>query len=123
VSDHRENDEEPVSIEADVPEADWIEQHQPVLGEADDDRFPSEIPEDVAEADALDQARTVPDDDFRVDDDPSISTSTESAEETSDDEPDQLSTTRDRRGARGCNLLAVVADALMRAAGRSRLRR
>jgi len=65
VSDRRENDDEPVSIEADVPEADWIEQHQPVTAEPDDDLFPSEIPEDVAEADALDQARSVPDDDFR----------------------------------------------------------
>ena len=44
MSDHRENDEESVSIEADVPEADWIEQHQSVMGDADDDSFPSEIP-------------------------------------------------------------------------------
>jgi hypothetical protein len=122
VSDRHEDDEElePVSIEVDAPEADWIEQHQPVMDPPEDDLFPSEIPEDVAEADALDQARTVPDDDFGVDGNPSIAASTEFAEDASGDEPDQLEVTGDRAGVRGCNLIGVVADALMRGAGRSR---
>jgi len=36
VSDPRDDDE-PVSIEADAPEADWIEQHQPIIDEDDGD--------------------------------------------------------------------------------------
>jgi len=49
-------------IDPETPEADVLEQHQPVV---DDDReeLPSEIPDNAAEADALDQARPVPIDD------------------------------------------------------------
>ena len=53
---------EPTEIGDDVPEADAIEQQQPMVPEAVDDR-PEAIPPDAAEADALDQARAVPPDD------------------------------------------------------------
>jgi len=39
-------DDEPVGIEADAPEADWIEQHQSVVDEPDSDLFPTEVRED-----------------------------------------------------------------------------
>lgn len=55
-------DPETPEIEADVPEADAIEQHQPTIP-LDAAEEPESIPDDAAEADALDQARTVPLDD------------------------------------------------------------
>jgi hypothetical protein len=76
VSDPREDDDRPVSIEADAPEADWIEQHQPVIDEPDDDLFPSQgrdddqpisIEADAPEADWIEQHQPVidePDDDL-----------------------------------------------------------
>src|SRR4051812_15251555 len=47
MSDPREDDE-PVSIDADAPEADWIEQHQPIVEEddGDGDVYTSEVRED-----------------------------------------------------------------------------
>jgi hypothetical protein len=60
--DEREPDPEPPEIEADVPEADAIEQHQPALPEDVDEEHVS-IPPDAPEADALEQARDVPLDD------------------------------------------------------------
>jgi hypothetical protein len=56
VSDRRD-DEEPISIEADAPEADWIEQHQPVIDESDDDAVSIEA--DVPEADWIEQHQPV----------------------------------------------------------------
>jgi hypothetical protein len=54
---------EPSEIEADVPEADAIEQQQPTLPDDDEDEEPVSIPSDAPEADALEQARGVPMDD------------------------------------------------------------
>ncbi|MDQ1430053.1 MAG: hypothetical protein QOF40_655, partial [Actinomycetota bacterium] len=76
VSDPRDDDQ-PISIETDAPEADWIEQHQPVVDEPDeDDLFPEEgrgedraisIEADAPEADWIEQHQPVvdePDEDF-----------------------------------------------------------
>jgi hypothetical protein len=60
--DEREPDPEPPEIEADVPEADAIEQQQPALPDDVDEEQVS-IPPDAPEADALEQARDVPLDD------------------------------------------------------------
>lgn len=61
--DEHAPDPEPSEIEADVPEADAIEQQQPAL--PDDDEELVSIPPDVPEADALEQSRDVPLDDDR----------------------------------------------------------
>jgi hypothetical protein len=58
-------DSEPSEIEADVPEADAIEQHQPTLPDDDEDDEPVSIPSDAPEADVLEQSRGVPLDDDR----------------------------------------------------------
>jgi hypothetical protein len=75
VSDPR--DDESVSIEADAPEADWIEQHQAVVDEDDgesfaaqvrDDTEPVGIEADAPEADWIEQHQPVveePDEDLR----------------------------------------------------------
>ena len=55
-------DPEAPEIDADVPEADAIEQHQSALPD-DASEEPATIPDDASEADALDQARIVPLDD------------------------------------------------------------
>ena len=52
------------AIEAEVPEADALEQMQPALPEdVDEDEEPASIPPDVPEADALEQSRSVPPED------------------------------------------------------------
>ena len=96
-------DDEPVSIDADAPEADWIEQHQPVIDESDEDLFPPGGPEEVTEAEG----------DIVVDDEPSHPAPTQFGE-TSRQEPDQLVPSSARTGSRGCNLIGVVAHALVR---------
>ena len=68
MSDPRDDDE-PVSIEADAPEADWIEQHQPVSDEDDDDTLYSSevraneagisIESDTPEADWIEQHQPI----------------------------------------------------------------
>jgi hypothetical protein len=62
--DERGPDPEPSEIEADVPEADAIEQQQPALPDDGDEEQVS-IPPDVPEADALEQSKDVPLDDDR----------------------------------------------------------
>jgi hypothetical protein len=52
----------PIEIPPDTPEADVLEQHQPVGIDEDDDDV-RELPPDVPEADALDQLRSVTFDD------------------------------------------------------------
>ena len=70
MSDRR--DDEPTSIEADAPEADWIEQHQTVIDEDDANAYPSalraddadiSIEADAPEADWIEQHHTVIDED------------------------------------------------------------
>ena len=67
MSDPRDDDE-PVSIEADAPEADWIEQHQPVIDEDDADavhergprsRRGISIESDTPEADWIEQHQPI----------------------------------------------------------------
>jgi hypothetical protein len=69
-------DEEPVGIDADASEADWIEQHQPVVDETDGDQFPTEVREndepigieaDAPEADWIEQHQPVVDEAEEVD--------------------------------------------------------
>jgi hypothetical protein len=145
VSDRREDDEEPVSIEADAPEADWIEQHQPIVDDADDDPYRSEVAEDDAEpvsieadapeADWIEQHQPIVDEadddrvsspvleneadahgDYFVDDEPSFETPTQFPEDASGDEPDERAGASERAGARGCNLIGVLVHALMHSA-------
>ena len=54
-------------VSVDVPEADMIEQRQPVVAEPEDD--PADLPFEASEADVLDQHRDVAlDDELRADD-------------------------------------------------------
>ena len=80
MSDPREDDE-PVSIEAEVPEADWIEQHQPASDEDDADVYATgareddddvSIESDTPEADWIEQHQPIveaPDAEFLPSDD------------------------------------------------------
>jgi hypothetical protein len=136
VSDRRDDDE-PIGIEADVPEADWIEQHQPVIDESDDDLYPRELDEDhdetvsieadVPEADWIEQHQPVidePDDDLREDDEPPVATPPRPAANTSRDlpdspapdspAPDSPAASKPSTGARGCNLVGALVHALLR---------
>jgi hypothetical protein len=53
--------------DAEVPEADALEQNRPADPDVADDRFPSDVPPDVPDVDALEQSLEVPmdDDDIR----------------------------------------------------------
>ena len=94
----REDDDD-VSIESDTPEADWIEQHQPIVEEPDEERIPShDLPEEFVDADELEQDWIATDEDVGAADDREIPTPTAAA------------------GARGCNVLAAVAHAVLRSA-------
>ncbi len=97
----REGDDD-VSIESDTPEADWIEQHQPVAEEPDEERLPSpashDLPEEVVDAGELEEDWIAPDEDVGAPDDQEVPTPLAAA------------------GARGCNLLAAVAHAVLRSA-------
>ena len=122
-----ERDDEPIGIDADAPEADWIEQHQPVIDD-DDDLFPIDLPDDVPEADALDQARSVRDDDFAFADDPEPDeVSSEFDEDPNGIELDELDDRNDRKEpdernerevsqavtpGRGCSPVGVLAEVL-----------
>ena len=113
-----ERDDEPIGIDADAPEADWIEQHQPVIDD-DDDLVPIDLPDDVPEADALDQARSVRDDDFAFADDPEpdeVSSEfdgdpngIELDDRTERTEPEAP---RDVTQGRGCSPVGILADVL-----------
>ncbi|MGZ4764897.1 MAG: hypothetical protein ACXV6M_04475 [Ilumatobacteraceae bacterium] len=135
-------DDEPIGIEADAPEADWIEQHQPVVEVPDDvDAYPSEVREDDAaisidsdtpEADWIEQHQPVveaPDEGrLRSHDLP------EEAVDVGELEQDWITTDEDigaedhqetptspaPAGARGCNALATIAHAVLRAGWRHR---
>ena len=117
-------DEEPVSIEADVPEADWIEQHQPVSDEDDDVSIASDTPE----ADWIEQHQAIveaPDADFLPPDDlPEVEGTGEVeqdwiATEATDEEVaaangPEIPTPPESAGGRGCNVVAAVARAVLR---------
>ena len=104
MSDRRDDD---VSIEADAPEADWIEQHQPVGDDVDDtaDDDAVSIEADVPEADWIEQHEPVIDDpdDAAVDDEPPVAWP-----------PPLPPDTSASAGARGCNLLGAFVHALLR---------
>jgi hypothetical protein len=139
VSD-RPEDDQPVSIEADAPEADWIEQHQPVIDESGDDLFPDEVREDeppisieadVPEADWIEQHQPVideSDDDRFAEETPGDVGATDALEPAGDaldveDEPPVVPPSPSRAGtsrgvpdpsARGCNLVGALVHALVR---------
>jgi hypothetical protein len=139
VSD-RPEDDQPVSIEADAPEADWIEQHQPVIDESGDDLFPDEVREDeppisieadVPEADWIEQHQPVideSDDDRFPEETPGNIAATDALESAGDaldveDEPPVVPPSPSRAGtsrdvpdpsARGCNLVGALVHALVR---------
>ena len=134
MSDPRDDDE-PVSIEADAPEADWIEQHQPVTDEDDADAYPSEeraadtdisIESDTPEADWIEQHQPVveaPDEErLRAHDLPEEVVDADELEQdwiTTDEDigaadDQEFSTPPAPAGARGCNVLAAIAHAVLR---------
>ena len=134
-------DDEPIGIEADAPEADWIEQHQPVSDEDDADAYPSEVREadaaisiesDTPEADWIEQHQPVveaPDDERLGSHDlPEEAVdageleqdwiTTDQAVGAADDQ--EIPTPPTPAGARGCNALAAIAHAVLRSAWRRR---
>jgi hypothetical protein len=120
VSDPRDDDE-PVSIEADAPEADWIEQHQPVIEEPDEDRLPTgDLPEDVAEAGALEELEEEAEewaptgDDVAPADEPAVAPPPRSADEIGAIERADLAAPTVSAAARGCNLIAALVEILLR---------
>ena len=128
-------DDEPVSIEADAPEADWIEQHQPLIDEDDADAYPSEVHEadtdvsieaETPEADWIEQHQLVveaPDEErLRAQDLPEEVLDAGALEQdwiTTDEDigaadDQEIPTPPAPAGARGCNVLAAVAHAVLR---------
>ncbi len=128
------DDDEPVSIEADVPEADWIEQHQPVSDEDDDKLYSSEvraneagisIESDTPEADWIEQHQGVVEepDEQRL---PSSASPTVDAGELEQDwvttyqavgaaaDNREVPTTPAARPRGGCNVLASITHAALR---------
>ena len=86
-----------ISIESDKPEADWIEQHQPIVEAPDEERLLSDdVPEEVADAGEPDQDWITTDEDVGVADDEEAPTPPAAA------------------AARGCNVLAAMAHAVLR---------
>ncbi len=144
MSDRR--DDEPTSIESEVPEADWIEQHQPVIDEGDANAYPSHLRADdadvsieseIPEADWIEQRQpiveTVYEEQVRSQDLAGVVDGGELEQDwISSDQPvgaahDQaVPTVSASIGARGCNVLAAIAHAVLRqgrAAARQRERR
>jgi len=134
-------DDEPIGIESDAPEADWIEQHQPVSDEDDADPSLSEVREeeapisiesDTPEADWIEQHQPVveaPEEEhLRSHDLP------EEPVDAGELEQDWITTDKDvgaaddqeiptpptPAGARGCNALAAIAHAVLRSGWRHR---
>jgi hypothetical protein len=128
-------DDEPIGIEADAPEADWIEQHQPVSNEDDADAYPSEVREadtdisiesDTPEADWIEQHQPV----VEAPDEERLGSHDlpEEVVDAGELEQDWITTDEDigaagdqeiptppaPAGARGCNVLAAVAHAVLR---------
>jgi hypothetical protein len=143
MSDRREDDAEPIGIEADAPEADWIEQHQPVIDESDDEPYGSEtaageaepvgIEADAPEADWIEQHQPVvdesdeerfptgipeeaPEAEFVEEGEPPVATTTPIGDEARGDEPGEYPPSSGHAAARGCNLVGALMHALMRAA-------
>jgi hypothetical protein len=135
-------DDEPISLEADAPEADWIEQHQPVTDEDDADAYPSEeraadtdisIESDTPEADWIEQHQPVveaPDEErLRAHDLPEDVLDAGELEQdwiTTDEDigaadDQEIPTLPADAGARGCNVLASIAHAVLRS-GRAGVR-
>jgi hypothetical protein len=133
MSDPRDDD--PIGLEADAPEADWIEQHQPVTDEDDADAYPSEeraadtdisIESDTPEADWIEQHQPVveaPDEErLRAHDLPEDDLDAGELEQdwiTIDEDigaaDDQgIPTLPAGAGRRGCNVLASIAHAVLR---------
>ena len=126
MSNSREDDE-PVSIETDAPEADWIEQHQPVIEEADEDRLPTgDRAEDDVEAGDLEEEELAEeelaeeadrwgatDDDTDATDEPPVGPP-RSIDETESTEGPRLGAPRASAGARGCNLVAALVHLVVR---------
>ena len=95
-SEVRENDPG-ISIESDKPEADWIEQHQPIAEEPEEERLLSDgLPDVDVDADELDEDWITTDEDVSVADDQEASPPPAAA------------------AARGCNVLAAMAHAVLR---------
>jgi hypothetical protein len=136
MSDPHEDDE-PVSIEADVPEADWIEQHQPIIEEdEDDDAYTSEVREDddafsiesdTPEADWIEQHQPIveaPDEERfpsdhlpeEVVDAGELEQDWIAADADLGAADDQEIPTPAAAGGRGCNLVAAVAHAVLHSA-------
>jgi hypothetical protein len=134
VSDPREDDE-PVSIEADAPEADWIEQHQPIIDEDDGDvaAYTSDardddavsIESDTPEADWIEQHQPIVEgpDEERLPSDHLPEEVVDAGEpeqdwiatdENIDPVDDQEIPTPAAAGGRGCNVLAAIALAVLR---------
>ena len=132
MSDPRDDDE-PVSIEADVPEADWIEQHQPVSDEDDDTLYSSEvraneagasIESDTPEADWIEQHQPI----VELPDEERLPSSASPVADAGEPEPDLITTdqavdaadnhkvpTTPAVGPRGgCNVLAAITHAALR---------
>ena len=127
--------EKPISVEGDPPEADWIEQHEPIGDEDDADVFTTEVREaddavsiesDAPEADWIEQHQPIVEasDEERLlsDDLP------EEVVEAGELEQEWIATDEDveatdnqeiptppvANGGRGCNLLAACAHAVLR---------
>ncbi len=128
------SDDEPTSIESEVPEADWIEQHQPVIDEGDANAYPSplraddadvSIESDIPEADWIEQRQpiveTAYEEQFRSHDLAGVVDAGELEQDwiSSDqavgaaDDP-AVPTVSASTGARGCNVLTAIAHAVLR---------
>jgi|SRR3954454_3383113 len=133
-------DDESISIEADAPEGDWIEQHQPVSDDDDADPHPKvrehdasiSIESDTPEADWIEQHQPVveaPDEErLRSHDLPEEAVDAGALDQdwimTDEDigaaDDHEIPTPPTRRGARGCNALAAIAYAVARSRWRRR---
>jgi hypothetical protein len=128
-------DDKPISIESDAPEADWIEQHEPIGDEDDADVFTTEVREaddavsiesDAPEADWIEQHQPIveaPEEERLPSDD-----LPEEVVDAGELEPDWIATDEhveaaDNQeiptppppaGTRGCNVLAAIAHAVLR---------
>jgi len=95
-SEVREGDVD-ISIESDTPEADWIEQHQPLIEAPDEEGLPSrDLPEEVVYAGELEQDWIT------------------TAEDIGTEDSETIPTPEAAPGARGCNVVATIAHAVMR---------
>jgi hypothetical protein len=129
-------DDEPIGLDADAPEADWIEQHQPIIdqGDGDVDAYTREvrarddgtsIESDTPEADWVEQHQSIvepvdeerlPSDHLREDvvDAGELEQNRIATDETIGAADDQEIPPPAASGGRGCNVVAAVVHAVLR---------